>query len=367
LALSSNTAGSENEANGTEALSGNTTGSYNTAVGVGMGNSTGSYNTGVGAYTLQENDTGNYNTAIGAGALNSIGCQASYNTAVGFYAGHISDSLDTCGQGNNTSFLGAFARATDLRFNNASAIGANAEVAASNALVLGSINGVNQATADTFVGIGTTAPTAKLSVSGAESTAEGFGASIEVSNSASGGANWYLRAGATGTNTPPGSFSIANDSLYAIAINSSGQVGIGTSTPANTLEVVVGGTTLADAWTTRSSRRFKTNIRTLHEALDKVEQLRGVSYDLKESGQHEIGVIAEEVGKVVPEVVSYEENGKDARGVDYSRLTALLIEAVKQQQREIHDLKSELRTTRQTLQKVKAQVVAAQPTVVAMK
>jgi Chaperone of endosialidase len=62
-----------------------------------------------------------------------------------------------------------------------------------------------------------------------------------------------------------------------------------------------------------------------------VEQLRGVSYDLKDSGKHEIGVIAEEVGEVVPEVVSYEENGKDARGVDYSRLTALLIEAVKQQ------------------------------------
>jgi hypothetical protein len=36
-------------------------------------------------------------------------------------------------------------------------------------------------------------------------------------------------------------------------------------------------------------------------------------------------------------VVSYAENGKDARGVDYSRLTALLIEAVKQQQREIRD------------------------------
>jgi Chaperone of endosialidase len=74
-----------------------------------------------------------------------------------------------------------------------------------------------------------------------------------------------------------------------------------------------------------------------------VEHLRGVSYNLKDSGKHEIGVIAEEVEVVVPEVVSYEENGKDARGVDYSRLTALLIEAVKQQQREIRDLKSELR------------------------
>jgi len=71
--------------------------------------------------------------------------------------------------------------------------------------------------------------------------------------------------------------------------------------------------------------------------------VRGVSHDLKDSGKHEIGVIAEEVGRVVPEVVSYEANGKDARGVDYSRLTALLIEAVKQQHKEISALRAQLR------------------------
>jgi len=49
--------------------------------------------------------------------------------------------------------------------------------------------------------------------------------------------------------------------------------------------------------------------------------LRGVSYDLKDSGTHQIGVIAEEVGAVVPEVVTWERNGKDAQGVDYGRLT----------------------------------------------
>jgi hypothetical protein len=48
-----------------------------------------------------------------------------------------------------------------------------------------------------------------------------------------------------------------------------------------------------------------------------------VSNDLNDSGKREIGVSAEEVGQVVPEVVSDEENGKHAHGVDYSRLTAL--------------------------------------------
>jgi hypothetical protein len=106
-------------------------------------------------------------------------------------------------------------------------------------------------------------------------------------------------------------------------------------------------------------------------------------------------VIAEEAGEVVPEIVSYEDNGKDARGVDYSRLTALLIEAVKEQQREfrqeqaelakallqirqqqsllrvqtsaMRSLKAEARETRETLRKVKAQVAAAQPALVAAK
>ena len=91
-----------------------------------------------------------------------------------------------------------------------------------------------------------------------------------------------------------------------------------------------------------SSRRWKTNIRTLAGALEKVSRLRGVSYDWKSSGKHDLGLIAEEVGSVVPEVVAYEENGQDAKGVDYARLTALLIEAVKEQQAQIRQLHREV-------------------------
>jgi hypothetical protein len=92
------------------------------------------------------------------------------------------------------------------------------------------------------------------------------------------------------------------------------------------------GDVVADGYATYSSRRFKTNIQTLPDALSKVEKLRGVSYTLKATGKHEVGVIAEEVGQVVPEVVTYEKNGVDAQSVDYTRLTALLIEATKEQQ-----------------------------------
>ncbi|OFW14081.1 MAG: hypothetical protein A3H27_09190 [Acidobacteria bacterium RIFCSPLOWO2_02_FULL_59_13] len=91
-----------------------------------------------------------------------------------------------------------------------------------------------------------------------------------------------------------------------------------------------------------SSRRFKTNIQQMQGALSQVERLRGVSFDWKENGKHTIGLIAEEVGEVVPEVVTYEENGVDAKGVDYARLTAVLIEAVKEQQAQIRQLQSEM-------------------------
>jgi hypothetical protein len=168
-----------------------------------------------------------------------------------------------------------------------------------------------------------------------------------------------------------------------------GGVGIQTTTITNALTVGQSqGPAIADGWATYSSRRFKTNIRTLPDALTKVEKLRGVSYDLKANGKHEIGVIAEEVGAVVPEIVEWESNGKDARGVDYARLTALLIEATKQQQAEfdeqsarlgkalslirdqqfqihkqaasIRSLAAQVRTANQSVQQVKQQLIAPQ-------
>ena len=123
---------------------------------------------------------------------------------------------------------------------------------------------------------------------------------------------------------------------------SGGNVGIGFSTPSRTLEVKVGGTTLADDWTIRSSRRFKTNIQPLHDALDRIEALQGVSYERKSDGKHEIGVVAEDVDQIVPEVVAHDPETHEVEGVDYSRLVALLIEAVKSQQVEIERLKSQM-------------------------
>ncbi len=97
---------------------------------------------------------------------------------------------------------------------------------------------------------------------------------------------------------------------FALVIADGGSVGIGTTNPSAKLHV--NGNALADAHTIPSSGRWKTNINTIDHALDTVQQLRGVTYDRKANGQHDIGLIAEEVGEVLPEVVQYEENGVDA-------------------------------------------------------
>lgn len=87
------------------------------------------------------------------------------------------------------------------------------------------------------VGIGTANPPQKLSIKGLESSAHGMGAAIGISNAAPGGANWYLRAGATGTSTPESGFSIADDIAYRLVIDKSGNVGIGTNSPGDKLDV----------------------------------------------------------------------------------------------------------------------------------
>ena len=150
------------------------------------------------------------------------------------------------------------------------------------------------------------------------------------------GGSIILQPGAGGT------FVIPGPPGNVILAPTRGRVGIGTTNPQATLDVATGFSTLADAWITRSSRRFKTNIQPLEGALEKIEQLQGVSYERKGDGKHEIGVVAEDVAQIVPEVVSRDPKTHEVQGVDYSRLAAVLIEAVKAQQAELQSQKAEI-------------------------
>lgn len=98
------------------------------------------------------------------------------------------------------------------------------------------------------------------------------------------------------------------------------------------------GSLWANGTTYASDGRFKKNIEPLQESLEKVLQLQGVSYEMKtaefpnqyfNAGQ-QVGLIAQEVEKIVPEVVS--ENPDGYKAIDYSKLVPLLIESIKAQQ-----------------------------------
>jgi hypothetical protein len=92
-----------------------------------------------------------------------------------------------------------------------------------------------------------------------------------------------------------------------------------------------------------SDKNLKTNITPIENALDKVLSLEGVEFDFI-SGvncgylkKHQIGLIAQDVKKVIPEVVG--KNNDGTLGVSYQHLVAVLIEAIKEQQQEIEELK----------------------------
>lgn len=135
-------------------------------------------------------------------------------------------------------------------------------------------------------------------------------------------------------------------SIESVTIYENGNVGIGTAKILTMLpdgmKFAVAGDAYATNWKTSSSIRLKDNIKPIDNALEKVKQLNGVSFTWKDSRKNSVGLIAEEVGEVLPELVSYESNGEDARGLDYDKLTALLIEAVKEQQKQIEQLKARL-------------------------
>ena len=93
----------------------------------------------------------------------------------------------------------------------------------------------------------------------------------------------------------------------------------------------------ASAFVTYSDRSLKKDIAPMTDALDKVMALDAVSYKMKTGDRQEIGFIAQDVAKVVPEVCALDADGV-GRGIDYSRMTALLAGAVKTQQAQIENL-----------------------------
>ena len=130
--------------------------------------------------------------------------------------------------------------------------------------------------------------------------------------------------------------------LAPLASGSSGKVGIGTTNPSTRLHVEgnvkVTGVVTATDFDSTSDIRLKTNIKLIDDPLSKVVQIEGVSFNWKQDNRPALGVIADQIEKVIPELV----HGDDPKTVNYNGLVGLLIEVVKDQQTQIDDLNKRL-------------------------
>lgn len=238
-------------------LSANTTGIDNTAIGrqVLASNTTGNFNTASGVLALFSNTLGHANVAAGSNALDQ-NTEGTSNVAIGSLAGRTGTVANANKTGSNNTFIGfSSGPGTSTQLNNATAIGANAHVSASNALVLG--NGVN-------VGIGTETPAEAVDVVRPDATLRLFNTN-DPGGTFVGNTFASLEMGLFNPSTttawgaiPPGvkrsAFGIQNSGSGRITVGSlinnfgnpvfrnvlddgNGNMGIGTATPTANLEV----------------------------------------------------------------------------------------------------------------------------------
>ena len=204
------------------------------------------------------------------------------------------------------------------------------------------------------VGIGIAAPTVKLQVVGGDEQIFADSQIVNTAgNTASGGnadeSAISIYAGSA-SNSPAITYS-GNDGLrfYQNGTNAGNKMTISRVGAVN----IVGALTAA-SYADNSDRRVKTNIQTLSSALDKISQLRGVSFDyLWGNKESQIGLIAQEMESIIPEVVSVntqplvinegtsdEEKITEVKTISYGNLVAYLVEAIKELKTEIDVLKS---------------------------
>jgi hypothetical protein len=206
------------------------------------------------------------------------------------------------------------------------------------------------------VGIGTTSPTARLDVEYNQGTLSSYnysttstwhGKGLRLAGGSNSGGFLYghdinhsifLRQSPFSTNDHNAYCNVGYHAFYTgghiqnqterLRITSDGNVGIGTTSPGYKLDV--NGTIYASGDVIMfSDERKKTHIEAIPNALEKVLQLRGVTFNkLDDDNRRHSGVIAQEVEKVLPEVVYTAED--DTKSVAYGNMIGLLIEAIKE-------------------------------------
>ena len=344
---SNNTSGYANSFFGAGAGTANTSGASNSFFGdsAGIANVTGIYDSFFGA-NAGLHTTGDHNAFFGAraGEANTTGQQ---NVFVGEEAGF--SNMDVCcnvfvgessGRANTTGGINTFIGKSSGIANTTG--GANAffgytagsqNTVGQNNVFLGSFAGTGNimGSNNTIVGANATAFSGNLSFA----TAVGAGAVVSASNTIVLG-----RADGSDIVLVPGFLTIPNLAVAgstAICRNSFNRIG-----------------------TCSSSLRYKTNLAPYRNGLSLISQLKPITFDWKDGGMHDLGFGAEDVEKIDPLLVTYNADGQ-VEGVKYDRISAALVNAVKEQQAQIESLQLQVKEQRAELEAFKLLVCSQNP------
>lgn len=236
------------------------------------------------------------------------------------------------------------------------------------------------------VGIGTNTPTNKLHVNGnalftPRSSNDGQGGepvSVEIYGKSPNGTatqvggikmGWYNATGGIEILRGGGSFGVGlafnvspdfsgGTTFEAMRIMLNGNVGIGTTAP--TAKLHINGSALATAWNTTSDVRLKTNIIPIENASNVILKLRAVKYikkqqikDSFDSKNQEIGFIAQDVQKILPEVVNTGNDEDQTLSINYSSLIPLLVKSIQEQNEELKKQQSIIEKQHLEIEKLK--------------
>jgi hypothetical protein len=363
--------GSYNTAVGANSAFFNNSGSHNTYLGYQSGyyTTSGAKNVAIGSWALYGSTTGNYlsgagNNAIGFEAMKDISTTAADNIAIGLSAGtklttgtknvfigSLAGSSISTGSSSNTTGLNSVLIGYDVRPNG------NAET---NQIVISGYNGStgtvgngsntttigNSSTIQTYLPSGLTMgnslgskdatltlnPNSTSAQGGAEGGQLNFKKSVLTSTY-----DWFIDqyADANGARLRflPGR---TNPESYGMAISEEGYIGMG-SIPTSSYRLNVSGTVGATGYVTTSDLRLKTNISSLSSAMNTLNLLIPVSYDKKVSltdsvySKQEFGFIAQEVQKVLPQLVTEGKDKDHLLSLDYISIIPLLTKAMQEQ------------------------------------
>jgi hypothetical protein len=356
-ALNRNQIGSTNTAVGVRALFANTTGLDNTAIGVNalLRNTTGDENTAIGLDALESNSTGVNNTAIGVRALlrNTNG---KFNTANG------SDALRRNTTGETNTAIGSGALFGNTTGDNNTAIG-------SGALLGNTIGDNNTATGYTALDSNTT---------GIRNTAMGYSAlnnnttgsnNIAIGPQAGGGlttGSYNIDIGAYGAPGESNTIRIGSSTTPATAVFIQGISG--QTQPGGLPVTVASGGRLG---TVTSSARYKEGIKPMDKASEAILSLQPVTFrykkELDPKAIPQFGLVAEQVEKVNPDLVAYDDQGKPYT-VRYEAVNAMLLNEFLKEHHQVQDLKAivaeqqkQIEALIAGLQKVSAQLELNKP------